>query len=333
MSFGFDQTPHNVQTKNFQTPFHQTSTNMRCTAINLSKRTLKHGGKSGVLPKVRPIFKHNPIIPPSEWELAEEAKIEQGYAEGIPVPKRRGFKITRNPERPAVVPVEERLQKIMEHRAPPENLNELSPEERWEVQKNQIRMEHLKEAYMTEAKRVEKIAALKAEKVEADAKLAAQQVYEESEATKLTLPTIDSYLEGPIMRHRTPEEQAIVEEQRLLNRKTMELQVKEAKANKLLELYHAAENFITTEEELDAAIADAFEHKIGRFESSERLAEDKLFGYSGSSFGPRQSERLVRDEILGEVHGKPGLATIEDTLSGDAVKFTRDAEAKLNNHS
>lgn len=306
---------------------------MHCTAVNLSKNTLKYGGKSGVLPKVRPIFKGNPIIPPAEWELAEKAKIEQGYVEGVPLPKRKGFKFEREPKTAPVVTVEERLQNIMKHKAPPADLSGLSPEERWEVQKTQIRMDHLKEAYLTEAKRVERISALQAEKVAADAKAAAEQKYEESEATRLTLPTIDSYLKGPIMRHRTPEEKAILEEQRLLNRKTMELQVKEAKANELLELYHSSEKFITTEEELDAAISDAFENKMGHFESSERLAEDKLFGYFSSFSDSRANEQLVRDHILGEIDGKPGLATVQDTLSGEAEKYSRDAESKLNNRS
>lgn len=306
---------------------------MRPSAATFSKRTLKHGGKSGVLPKVRPVFKKNPIMPPAEWELAQEAHIEQGYAEGMPVPQRKGFKVTRTPKRPVVVPVEERLRKIMAHRGAPENLHELSPEERWEAQKNQIRTDYLKEAYMVEARRVEKLEALRAEQVAQQASSQTQTESEESEATKLTLPTIDSYLQGPLMRPRTPEEQAIVGEQRLLNRKTMELQVKEAKANKLLELYHAAENFITTKEELEAAITDAFENKIGRFESSERLAEDKLFGYFSSFSDSRANERLVRDEILGEIDGKPGLASVRDTLSGDAARYTREAEARLNNRA
>lgn len=306
---------------------------MRSTAVNLSKKTLKHGGKSGVLPEVRPIFKRNPILPSLEQESAKEANIEQGYAEGVPVPKRKGFKITRQPKKAEVVPVEQRLKKILEYNAPPQNMNELSPKERWEAQKKQIRMEHLKDAYLTESKRIEKLELLKAQKIEADAKLAEEQVYEESEATKLTLPTIDSYLKGSLMRHRTPEEKAIVEEQRILNRKTMELQVKEAKANELLELYHAAENFITTPEELDAAITDAFENKIGRFESSERLAEDKLFGYFTSFSDSRANERLVRDVVFGEINGKPGLATVTDTLSGETEKYSRAAESKLNNRS
>lgn len=306
---------------------------MRSTAVNLSKRALKHGGKSGVLPKVRPIFKGNPIIPPAEWEVAEEAKAEQGYAEGIPVPQRKGFKIERNIQPRPVVSVEERLQKIMEYNAPPKDTSSLSPEERWEVQKTKIRMEHLKDAYMTEAERVKKISELKAKKVAAEEKAKAELVYEESEATRLTLPTIDSYLEGSIMRQRTPEEQAILEQQRLLNRKTMELQTKEAKANELLELYHAAENFITTEQELDAAIIDAFENKIGHFESSERLAEDKLFGYFNSFSDSRTNERLVRDEIFGEINGNPGLAAVKDTLSGEAARYSREAESKLNNRS
>lgn len=306
---------------------------MRCTSICLGKNNLKYGRKSGVLPKVRPIFKKNPIIPPSEWELREDAKIEQGYADGVPLPKRKGFEFHRKPEKPAVVTVEERLKKIVEYNEPPKNISKLSPEERWEAQKTQIRLDHLKEAYRREEKRLKKIAELKAAKIASEEKAASELVYEESEATKLSLPTIDSYLDGPIMRHRTPEENALIEEQRIFNRKTMELQVQEAKASELLELYHAAENFITTEEELEAAITDAFDNKIGHFESSERLVEDKLFGYFNSFSDARANERLVRDEAFGEINGHPGLDTVEETLSGEAQKYLRQAETKLNNRS
>ena len=52
----------------------------------MGRNVLKYGGKSGILPKVRPIFR-KPIRPPTEYEQAKEHSIETGYAEGIPLPK------------------------------------------------------------------------------------------------------------------------------------------------------------------------------------------------------------------------------------------------------
>lgn len=301
---------------------------MKSSAVLLSKRTIKYGGKSGILPKVRPIFKKNPIKSKSEHELQQE-NVEQGYAEGIPLPVRKGFKFHRKPVERPVVTVAERIHKQIELR--PVDMSKLSGDELWAAQRDEIRKQHLKDAYLTEEKRLARIEELQQRTAEAQHKNKDQlEHYEESEATKLTLPTFDLYLKGPIMRPRTDDEQALVEEQRLLNRKTQELATMESRATDLLELYHAAGKFITTEEELDSAIREAFEVKVGRFESSERLVEDKLFGYHHLFASGKASEKLVRDVALGEIDGQPGLEAVKDMLSGASEQLRREAQTKLN---
>lgn len=307
---------------------------MRSSPVNLGKRTLKYGGKSGILPEVRPIFKRNPIKPKSEHQKHEEAQIEQGYAEGIPTPKKRGFVFHRKPVERPVITVEERIKKFIEDRAPDVDKSKLSQEELWELQRDEVRRQHLKDAFLAEAKRLERLEQLEAKKQEQEQKHKDQQEhFEESVATKLTLPTIDSYLKGPIMRHRTPEEQAIVNEKRTLNRKATELAVMESKATDLLNLYHAASTFITTEEELEVAIKDAFEVKVGKFESSERLIEDKLFGFHNSYNNAKTGEKLIQDAAFGEIDGQPGLDAVKETLSGEAESMRRDAQARLNHNN
>lgn len=98
----------------------------------------------------------------------------------------------------------------------------------------------------------------------------------------------------------------------------------------MLELYHASANFITTEEELEEAVREAFEVKVGQFESNERLVEDKLFGYSNAYANSKINERMIKDAALGEIDGQPGLETVKDTLSGENEKLRRDAQAELN---
>lgn len=312
---------------NYQTP----PSTMRTSAVALSKRSIKYGGKSGILPEVRPIFKKNPIRPKSEHEKLEESHIEQGYAEGIPLPKKKGFTFHRKPVERPVITVEERIQKHIEGGRPKVDKSKLSGDELWAVQRDEIRRQHLKDAYLTEEKRLRRIDELKVKALEAEHKHKdKQEHYQESEATKLTLPTLDSYLKGPIMRPRTSEEQMLLEEKRLLNRKVRELESKEAKATDLLELYHAAGKFITTEEELEVAIRDAFEVKVGRFESSERLIEDKLFGYHNTYANTKSNERMIKDAAFGEIDGQPGLDTVKDTLSGEAEKLRREAQTMLN---
>lgn len=302
---------------------------MKSSAVLLSKRTIKYGGKSGILPEVRPIFKKNPIRPKTDHEKHQE-DVEQGYAEGIPLPVRKGFKFHRNPVERPVITAAERIKKQIDD-VKPVDKSKLTGDELWAAQRDEIRRQHLKDAYLTEERRLQRIDELQARASESDHKHKDElEHYQESEATQLTLPTLDSYLKGPIMRPRTDDEQALVEEKRLLNRKTQELANMESRATNLLELYHAAGKFITTEEELDAAIRDAFEVKVGRFELSERLIEDKLFGFHNTFASGKTTERMVRDAALGEIDGQPGLDAVKDTLSGALEQLRRAAQTKLN---
>lgn len=322
--------PHTGFFIDFFDYYNTSNTTMRSSAVALSKRAVKYGGKSGILPEVRPIFRHNPIRPKTDHEKQEDDRIEQGYAEGIPLPAKKGFTFHRKPVEKPVVTVEERIEQH-NARKPKADKSQLSGDALWAVQRDELRRQHLKDAYLTEEKRLRRIDELKSKALESTHKHQDElEHYQESEATKLTLPTVDSYLKGSIMRPRTHEEQALLEEKRLLNRKTRELKQMEANADELLELYHAAGKFITTEEELAVAIRDAFEVKVGRFESSERLIEDKLFGYHNTFANTKTTERLVKDAAFGEIDGQPGLETVKDTLSGEAEKTRRAAQTKLN---
>lgn len=301
---------------------------MKPSATTLGKRTLKYGGKSGILPEVRPIFRHHPIKPKSEQEKAEEARIEQGFAEGVPLPRKKGFKFQRRPAEVPVVTVEERLAKIAERMTPLKPESEMTNEERWEAQKNEVRRQHLHDAYVAEAQRLEHLEAMEARKKEAESKKAKQPTHTESEESMHTLPTIDLYLSGPIMRPRTAEEQAIVEERRLLNRKTRELEAMEAKANKILELYHAAGSFITTEKELEEQINVAFGSKIGLFETKQMRVMSAVMGAQIPHDVAEVNESLLRDAAYGELKGHSGLEQVKDVLSGAAEVERREATRK-----
>lgn len=298
----------------------------------MGKRNLKFGGKSGILPKVRPVFKRNPVRPPTAFELAEEAKIEQGYAEGVPLPQKTGITFHRKPVRPEVITVEERIKRNIEAREPA-NVDEskLTQDEIWQLKRDEIRRLHLKEAYLTEARRLERIEELKAAQREAaEVTQKTDQQYEESQATKLTMPTIESYLKGPLMRERTAEEKALVHEQRLLNRKTRELETSENNATNLLELYHAAAKFITTEEELELAIHDAFEVDVSKFETNQMVIANKLAGYQQAFANIDSSEALVTNQAYGELNGQPGLPLVKDTVDGVMEKLKREARLAVN---
>lgn len=301
----------------------------------MGKGALKFGGKSGILPTPRPIFRRNPIRAPTAEEREHAQLLEQGYAEGVPEPQRAGMKFPRAPLIKPVVTVSERIAATIDRRAQVDahKASQVKPEVRqssdfeWELKKNEIRREHLRAAYLAEEKRLVKLDELKQKQAKrAQEEKARERVYEESDATKLTLPTVDSYLQGSLMRQRTPEERAIMEEQRTINRKRQDLAVQEQRALDVLDLYHAASEFITTEAELDQAIKDAFEVNVGKFESKQMAIENKLAGHAYAVTHQTTNEGLVMDHALGEINGQPGLDSIESTLDGEIERLRLEAQ-------
>lgn len=300
----------------------------------MGKRTLKYGGKSGILPRVRPIFRTNPIRPATTEELAKESQVEQGYAENVPLPAKKGFNFERKMQPKPVVTVEERIRKTIDSRAP-KNLDtsKLNEEQLWKHQMAEIRREHLREAYLKEHERLKKIDDLEQRKLEQqELEAANNQEYEESEATKLTLPTIESYLKGPIVRPRTEIEKSVLHHKRTLNRKTRELEIQEQKATQLLQLYHKSSNFITNEEQLEKAITEAFEVKLNKFDLAHLAVRDKLNGSKDSNVTSSKNEDLILDAAHGEINRKPGLNIVKDTLDGQLEKLRRQAELAVNHN-
>lgn len=300
----------------------------------MGKGALKYGGKSGILPVVRPVFKKNPIRPKTPYEIEEQAKLEQGFAEGIPLPKKKGFTFERYPSDKPIITIEERISKVIE----PVNtferdFDKLTQDQIWQTKRNEIRKNFLKEAYISEAERLAKLEKLKMKNIEAQRAKEQVHHYEESEATRLTLPSIQNYLDGPIMRPRTEEEKEIMKEQRIYNRKSLELKQQEEKANDLLDLYHAAANFITTEEELEQAIIDAFEVNFNKFDTAQSSIESKLNPLASQFANIDINEQLITDTALGELNGKPGLQVVQDTLNGELEKLRREAQLKANQNS
>ena len=131
-------------------------------------------------------------------------------------------------------------------------MNELPEEERDAYKRQYYRAQFLKDAYLQEEKRLNRIDELK-EKVhqqnlERQARLQQEEKLEHQNKNIEGLPTMQALLDKGMMRRRTKEEIELLKEQRNLNRKLKELQDKENQAQKVLELYHAAANFITTKE-------------------------------------------------------------------------------------
>ncbi|ONH65898.1 hypothetical protein BON22_4206 [Cyberlindnera fabianii] len=262
----------------------------------MGKGAFKFGGKSGVLPEVRQIFKH-PIKP-----VVRPANKNVGYADGVQHPKGT----SREQPLPKVVNIETLIKGTMKE---PENIPDLQKAgavQKEKVSKAALRRKYYVDALHKEENRLDLQEKRQAQKVAADAKRKAESKYEMSQATKLTLPTISKLLEGPLMRERTEEEKEILAAKRKANRLQNELKGKENRAVDLLSLYYSAEKFITTEEELQYAVDAAFENQAI---------------ISDPEMANRSQNSLLKDAIFGTINGKPGLPDIEDEISGAAKDF------------
>lgn len=298
----------------------------------MGKGVLKYGGKSGILPKTKAIF-HRPIRPLNEIELQKEKAQESGYAEGVPTPKINGKHLPRQQPPRKYITVEDRIKHI---KYPPMSLremNDLPAEERDAYKRAYYRAEFLKEAYLEEEKRLKRIDELKESVHEKE--MAKQRQFEEERKADssviASLPTMQKILEQGLIRKRTPEEQELLKEQRKLNRRSKELHEKEMKAQKLLELYHSAAKFITTEEQLEEAIYRAFEVDAGKFESAQTSIETKLLSRSAGYMVGEVNELKITDAVLGQIDGKPGLEQVKDVLSGTREQTKRQAQLNLSN--
>ncbi|KAI5962933.1 PET123 [Candida pseudojiufengensis] len=295
----------------------------------MGKGILKYGGKSGILPKTKQIF-HRPIRPMNEVELQKEKNKESGYAEGVPTPIINGKPLPRKQPPRKYITVEDRIKHIKYPPMSLKEMNDLPEEERDAYKRAYYRAEFLKEAYLEEEKRLAKIDQLKTKIHEKE--LENQRKFEEQrkiESIISSLPTMQKLLKEGLIKKRTPDENKLLKEQRKLNRHSKELAEKEEKASKILELYHSSSKFITNEEQLEEAIYRAFEINVSKFENNQTSIDNKLFSNSSSFIVGEINEMKIKDAILGEINGKPGLEQVKDTLSGNRERLRREAQLNM----
>lgn len=293
----------------------------------MGKGIVKHGFKSGVLPVAREIFK-KPIKP-----VKLNSSIPQGYAPNIQHPKGS----TRDPILPKPFPVNERIAKTAPKPSKTYSkaeLEQLPEDQRYKILRSELRRQYLVGSLKFEEQRLakEKVQAEQQSAREEEEAAKLQNMNYETETTRLTLPTIESFLRGRIMRDRTPEEQKALELKRKSNRVTQELKVKENKAVKLLDLYYESENFIIEEDELAKSIDKAFDYSDDYYATAVNDVKAKLH-----NFADYEQEYLenVNNQFNYVMFGsnqdsKPGIYEIEDNISGEFAKLQFEAEKKSN---
>lgn len=291
------------------------------TVHKMGKGAVKFGGKSGYLPKPRAIFK-TPIY---EIEKLAKTQLNTGYLEGVKHPKgtsreQKPLKFVSLQERIELTAREPQKQYSAEDRL------KLPLEQQIRLQNSDLRRNYLRESYLKEAERIKESQLLDERHKEEARKLLEQRIldHEESQAFKLTIPSIEQYLTGPIMRQRTAEEKQALQQKRTANRLHHELISQQEKLVALLELYNSAASFITTEEQLNKLITQAFDKPSDDLKNSEifNSVEDNMLS---------NLDALIRSSLLGNTANDegPSLRSIQESLNGEEDELMKLAMLKI----
>ncbi len=289
-------------------------------------------GKSGILPKPRPLFK-TPVKPSLIPNIVTN---NHGYAPDIVEPKGSH----RDPLPPKYVSLEKRIELTVKEPKP-----RISVGNEFKARRSSVRREFLKE---TLAKQVEldeiaeKRILSKRHKEKEDLANAIKSVRNDdiSEATRLTLPTIDSFLNGRLIEPLTAEEKQLIADKKKANYLTQKLKLQKTKAENLFTLYQMSERFIVTEDHLDAAIDAAF--------PSPNVDPNVAVKMVADSLTTKRTVKSARDNTgLDNVHvglldairattanGKVSLTEVDEFLSGESENWKKNvskAEASRRN--
>lgn len=277
----------------------------------MGKRAIQFGGKSGLLPKPKEIFKQ-----PYKHQVYKKPA-DSGYAEGILHPK----KITRDYILPKVFTPEQLLKKSAQEpnkKFTEEEISKMPISQQFKIKNAEMRRKFLKESYEKEVKRLEKIEKFEEQlKIEEEKLKAEKEKHTQSKAEFFTLPTIESYLKGPLVRPRTEEEEETLKIKKESNRLQTKLNADIQKASNLFELYNASINFAITEEKLEKMVDSAFDNKADLvWEGISSSVPNKINAIKNNV----TFDSALVDIVLDNVNKGPGFEAVEDYLNG----FTDD---------
>jgi len=273
----------------------------------MGKGALKFHGKSGILPKPRQIFKQ-----PYKHEVYVKPR-DTGYADGILHPKGT----TRDLIRPKVITPEMLLKRTAaQPKKSYENdeLKKMPEAQRYKLKNAELRRKFLKDSYDAEVKRMEKLEAHQKKLTEERKKVAEKaQQHEKSKAELYTTPTVESILKGPMVKPRTEAQREALGLKRKANRTMQRMEVKEHKAEKLMELYNESSKFAITEPKLQLLVDEAFsDRKLKEIKNLLSISPDRL----GTLPTSAEFESSLKDIILGQTNNGPSYGAVEDSLSG-----------------
>lgn len=289
------------------------------------KRIARYGFKSGILPKPRQIVES--FKTPAEIEHAEKENI--GFRDPELVPKGVEAKVALKERVPASYHIEHSAKKAKENKSGAD----------WKKLNAEIRKKYLTQSLLTQEAEEKAIMEQRGRQLEKDRQARIQRLERTkiSEATRLTLPTIQSFLTNqPLVARRTPEEIALLKAKREANRKAVKLDHLTKKSNEVLELYQSSANFITTEAKLKSAIEACFNNSGSPYISGSQYISNEVQSVfsTGDAKGANVSSlNELTAATLGLTRNfLPGLGEVQSAISGETKKFL-DANQPTTNKS
>ncbi|QEU58839.1 Pet123 [Kluyveromyces lactis] len=289
----------------------------------MGKGAAKYGYKSGILPSTRRILKNPTVNQTGILERVKEVKPKGingvGYAKGIKHPKGSH----RNPPPLKFIDVEE----VIYNTVKPKSENTAAASEQQLLKQNQaeLRRKYLSESLRNEEQRLLKQEELlkKKERVLQEQREAELKELNKERSSNLTIPTLEGIMNQPLMRQRTAEEQEILDLKRKHNKELIEFKAKERKLANLVQLCHAADHFIVTEEQLVASVEKAFAS------DNQDVLRNKLS--LSTSQQTARNEGEISDALFGTLgNGKyVGLPIVKEFLSGEMEQFNQEINTKL----
>lgn len=289
-------------------------------------RIARYGFKSGVLPKPRQIVE--PFKTPAEIEHAEKENI--GFRDPELIPKGVPAKVPLKERVPASFKIENSAKKAKEdkHRA------------EWKTLNADIRRKYFTQSLLIQEAEEKSIMERRQRQLEEDRQARIQRLERTkvSEATRLTLPTIQSFLTNqPLVTRRTPEEIALLKSKREANRKAVKLKHLTQKSNDLLELYQSSANFITTEAKLKSAIEACFNSSGSPYASGSQYISNEVqnvFSSSNAKGANVSSLNELTAATLGLTKNfLPGLGEVQGAISGETKAFLDAKQPEANKSS
>jgi hypothetical protein len=278
------------------------------------KRIARYGFKSGILPKPRQIVE--PFKTPAEIEQAEKENI--GFRDPELIPKGVAAKVPLKERVPASYKIE--------HSAKEAQGNKASAD--WKKLNADIRRKYLTQSLLTQEAEEKAIMERRQRQLEKDRQARIQRLERTkvSEATRLTLPTIQSFLTNqPLVTRRTPEEIALLKSKREANRKAVKLKHLTQKSNDVLELYQSSANFITTEAKLKSAIEACFNSSGSPYASGSQYISNEVqnvFSTGNAKGANASSLNELTAATLGLTKNfLPGLGEVQGAISGETKTF------------